>query len=124
MGICRLFTDSEMYTGKIHLTHHVAFEHVFRYMSLNETNVVVFGNATGMALTLTIWDFTGYERVFFDFALCHQAVFQRCPDGHYTLEISDLIVKRSIHPRDEFLLIYSQELSAFTFKLLHRNVIQ
>ncbi|KAL9671351.1 hypothetical protein QQ045_008919 [Rhodiola kirilowii] len=122
LGIHRILTDSEVHAGKIHLMHHVAFEHVFRFMPMFETYAVVFGNETGIALT--IWDFTGFRNIVFDKALSHKALFQRCPDGHYTLDISELIVKRSIRPRDGFLLRYSQELSAFTFKLLRGNVIQ
>ncbi|KAL9670371.1 hypothetical protein QQ045_007922 [Rhodiola kirilowii] len=127
LGIRRILTDSEVHEGKIHLTHHVAFEHVFRLLSMYETSIVVFGNGTGIFLTL--WDFTGYdsyENLMFDSTLRHQALFQKCPDGHYSLEISELIVMRRIRPGDEFLLIYRQELSAFTFKLWrrNRNVIQ
>lgn len=114
--IRRTLTSEDVTSGRIFITFNEAFDHVFRYWSLETANAVVM---LGNKLTSVIWDlsdeskpvsFTG-ETVFFD---------KGCDEG-YNLGILDLVKSRGVKAGDEIGLYWDLRASAFIFKVLHRQ---
>lgn len=106
-------TGSDVYNGKLVLSHYEFFDHVFRYWTLDLCNYVDQGNQ----YSVTIADYTdeGNPKRFKS-----ENIFVQGNHGIFFLGWTDVVQSRHLLPGDEIGLFWDVSSSNFGFKLLSR----
>lgn len=121
--IVRAISASEVMTGVLFLPFKETFEHVFRYWSMEEANIVVNGHNK---FPVTVWDVTDYNlRPPMVYGKDHGIYFHKGHmDEYYVLACVDVIRNRRIKVGDEIGLAWDRSNGLmpgkFLFKLLSR----
>lgn len=107
-------TGSDVYNGKLVLSHYEIFEHVFRYWTLDLCNYVDQGNQ----YLVIIADYTdeGNPKRFKS-----ENIFVQGNHDIYFLGWTDVVQSLHLQPGDEIGLFWDASSSTFGFKLLSRG---
>ncbi|GAB4825179.1 hypothetical protein Ancab_008054 [Ancistrocladus abbreviatus] len=112
--ITKRLTSIEATSRRLILSHNDAFDHVFRYWSLEMANHVVIGGK----VCVEVWDVTE-ENSFHGYGPADEAaIFERGMQDCYVLGLNmGLVRARALRPGDEIGLYWKDRASAFYFKV-------
>ncbi|TXG47209.1 hypothetical protein EZV62_026503 [Acer yangbiense] len=113
--IKKVVTAGEVMNGKLMLTHQVAFEYIFRYLSMEICKHVIAGYKSYIILV----DYTDENN---PKKLQGQSLFfQGGGNDTYILGWMELVRSRAVCPGDEIGLFYDKSTGTFGFKVLRRG---